>query len=135
MAATLDQYGIPFVYERKVIVNDNGKNRTLRPDFYLPDFNLHIEYYGRVGNQDYDIRTAKKQTLYAANNINVISIYPWDLVQDWPNCLFARLPTSPNQQYQTPPMKQYSPTQNKPHYDNQTPFTPRYRTSPRNSYR
>ena len=135
IAATLDKYGIPFLYEQKVIVNDNGRVRTLRPDFYLPEFNLYIEYYGRVGNQDYDIRTAKKQTAYAANNINVVSIYPWDLIQDWPNYLFERLPTSPNQQSQPPPIKRCSPAQTKPRYANRCPSTPRYRTSPRASYR
>ena len=58
IATTLDQYGIPFVYEKMVPVNDNGNIRTLRPDFYLSEFNLYIEYYGRVGNQDYDLLCA-----------------------------------------------------------------------------
>ena len=135
IAATLDKYGIPFIYEQKVTLNDNGRIRTFRPDFYLPEFNLYIEYYGRVGNQDYDTRTAKKQTAYAANNINVVSIYPWDLIQDWPNYLFERLPTSPNQRSQTPPIKRYSPAKSKPRYAKLTPSIPRYRTSPRTSYR
>ena len=136
IAATLDQYGIPFVYEQKVTVSDNGKVRTLRPDFYLPEFNLYIEYYGRVGNQDYDLRTARKKAAYAANNINVVSIYPWDLLEDWPNYLFDRLPTSPNQQsLTTPSLKRYSLAQAKPRYAKRTPSTTHYRTSPRSSYR
>ena len=136
IAATLDRYGIPFVYEQKVTLNDNGRIRTFRPDFYLPDFNLYIEYYGRVGNQDYDLRTAKKQAAYAANSINVVSIYPWDLLEDWPNYLFDRLPTSPNQQsLTTPPIKRYSLAQARPRYAKRTPSTPRYRASPRSSYR
>ena len=91
IAATLDQYGIPFVYEQRVRIQYNGRTQTLRPDFYLPGFNLYIEYYGRVGNQDYDLRTANKNAAYAANNINVLSVYPWDLIQDWPNYLLERL--------------------------------------------
>lgn len=91
IGATLDQYGIPFVYEQKVPVHDKGKVRTLRPDFYLPEFNLYIEYYGRVGNPDYDLRTQRKQEAYHANGIKVLPIYPWDLCQDWPGHLLDKL--------------------------------------------
>ena len=52
IAATLDQYSIPFIYEQPVSVRYKGRTQTFRPDFYLPEFNLYIEYYGRVGNQD-----------------------------------------------------------------------------------
>ena len=136
IAATLNQYGIPFVYEKKVPVYDNGKIRTLRPDFYLPELNLYIEYYGRVGNQDYDLRTAKKQAAYAANNMNVIPLYPWDLLENWPNYLFDRLPTSSTPQRSRPvPSRQYGPAQAKPRYAKRTPSTPRYRASPRSSHR
>ena len=135
IAATLDQYGIPFLYEQRVIVNDNGKVRTLRPDFYLPEFNLYIEYYGRVGNQDYDLRTAQKQAAYAANNLKVIDVYPWNLVQDWPNYLFKRLPTWPTRRSRTPPIKRYSPAQIKPRYTRHPFSTQRYRLSPRTPYR
>lgn len=91
IAATLELYGIPFVYDQPITIRYQGRTRAFRPDFYLPEFNLYIEYYGRVGNQDYDLRTAKKQAAYAANNLNVISLYPWDLVLNWPDYLLDRL--------------------------------------------
>ena len=91
IAATLDQYGIPFIYEQPVGVRYKGRTQTFRPDFYLPEFNLYIEYYGRVGNQDYDSRTAEKQAAYAANDLNILPVYPWNLVQHWPNYLLDRL--------------------------------------------
>ena len=97
IAATLDEYQIPFIYEMKVPVNNNGKARTFRPDFYLPEFNLYIEYYGRVGNGEYDLRISQKQTLYAANNLNVLPVYPWNLIQRWPEYLLEHL-TSPTTQ-------------------------------------
>jgi hypothetical protein len=135
IAGTLDDYGIPFIYEPRVTVNDNGKNRTLRPDFYLPEFNLYIEYYGRVGNQDYDIRTAIKKAAYAANNLHVISLYPWDLIQDWPDNLFKRLPLPPNHYPLRIRNREYSHVQSRPQYGIRSPSTSRYRHSPRSSYR
>lgn len=91
VAATLDRYGIPFVYEQSVTVNDNGKTRTLRPDFYLPHLGVYIEYYGRAGDADYDLRTSRKEAAYAANGIRVLPVYPWDLCQDWPGSLLNYL--------------------------------------------
>lgn len=135
IAGTLDDYGIPFIYEQRVTVNDNGKTRTLRPDFYLPEFNLYIEYYGRVTNLDYDLRTAKKQAAYAANNLNVISLYPWNLIQDWPNNLFERLPIPPNHYPLKIRNRGYAPVQSRPQYVIRSPSAPRYHPSPRSSYR
>ena len=92
VARTLDQYGIPYIYEQPVRIKVNEKIRNFRPDFYLPQHNVYIEYYGRAGNNDYDLRTRTKQTAYAANNLNVISIYPWTLCENWPKYLLDRLP-------------------------------------------
>lgn len=32
------------VYEKTVYYDENGENKTLHPDFYLPDYELYIEY-------------------------------------------------------------------------------------------
>lgn len=32
------------VYEKTVYYEENGENKTLHPDFYLPDYELYIEY-------------------------------------------------------------------------------------------
>ncbi len=107
IATTLNAYGIGYEYERPVVVDDQGITRTLYPDFFLPEFNLYIEYYGRVGNQDYDLRTAKKKAAYAANNLNVISLYPWDLLHDWPNYLLDQLRTPLSETTRTREIFQY----------------------------
>ena len=93
IAATLEKYAVPFHYEQPVRMTVSGKTKTFRPDFYLPQFDLYIEYFGRVGNQNYDSRTAEKHAAYAASHLNYIALYPWDLVQDWPNYLLDRLRT------------------------------------------
>jgi len=118
IAQTLNQYGIPFIYEPKLPLKTDNRPTTLRPDFYLPQHNLYIEFYGRAGNQDYDKRTEHKQRTYAENNVKVLSIYPWDLVQNWPGYLIDRLhnrsiPTKRQGTYQQPrhykPPKSYRP--------------------------
>ncbi len=32
------------VYEKTIYYTENGENKTLHPDFYLPDYELYIEY-------------------------------------------------------------------------------------------
>ena len=32
------------VYERTIYYEEDGENKTLHPDFYLPDYELYIEY-------------------------------------------------------------------------------------------
>jgi len=95
VAATLNQYGIPFVYEPSVKVKVNGQTRCLKPDFYLPQSNVYIEYFGRAGNDDYDQRAKQKQCIYAANGLRVIAVYPWNLVQNWPKYLLQQLKPRP----------------------------------------
>lgn len=135
IATTLNTYGIGYEYERPVIVDDQGITRTLYPDFFLPEFNLYIEYYGRIGNQDYDLRTAKKKTAYAANNLNVISLYPWNLIHDWPNYLLDQLRTPLSEtprKRDTPENKRVTnPIPRRPYHTKMRP----YRLTPRTPYR
>lgn len=58
-------------------------NRTIsRPDFYLPDYDVYIEYWGMVDTQDGNdrkeyVRSMKwKMGRYRENDIRVVSIYP-----------------------------------------------------------
>ena len=91
IASVLDQYGIPFVYEPSLHISAQNQPRLYRPDFYLPTHNLYVEYFGRVGNHDYDQRTTQKLAAYEANNLNVLPLFPWHLAQNWPNELLDRL--------------------------------------------
>jgi hypothetical protein len=50
---------------------------AIRPDFYLPEFDVYIEYWG-MDTADYKIGMLKKQTLYQQEGKRVISLYPVD---------------------------------------------------------
>lgn len=50
---------------------------AIRPDFYLPEFDLYIEYWG-MDTADYKIGMLKKQQLYQQEGKRVISLYPAD---------------------------------------------------------
>ena len=75
---------IKYQYEPSVLVNaDYNKPRIWYPDFYLQEFKTYIEYYGMVGNQNYDQGIKTKQAVYAKAGMDVISIYPWMFKENW----------------------------------------------------
>jgi len=50
---------------------------AIRPDFYLPEFDVYIEYWG-MDTADYKIGMLKKQKLYQQQGKRLISFYPAD---------------------------------------------------------
>jgi hypothetical protein len=50
---------------------------AIRPDFYLPEFDVYIEYWG-MDTADYKIGMLKKQKLYQQEGKRLISLYPPD---------------------------------------------------------
>jgi hypothetical protein len=50
---------------------------AIRPDFYLPELDLYIEYWG-MDTAEYKIGMLKKQQLYQQEGKRLISIYPAD---------------------------------------------------------
>lgn len=50
---------------------------AIRPDFYLPEFDVYIEYWG-MDTADYKIGMLKKQKLYQQQGKKLISLYPED---------------------------------------------------------
>ena len=56
-----------------------------RPDFYLPEYRVFVEYWGLVGADDegtrrsYRERMGYKMSQYRRHNIKVVSLYPADL--------------------------------------------------------
>ncbi len=50
---------------------------AIRPDFYLPELDLYIEYWG-MDTADYKIGMLKKQQLYQQEGKRLISLYPAD---------------------------------------------------------
>jgi len=51
----------------------------MRPDFYLPDRKVFIEYWGMKGDPKYEERKKKKLSLYRQTGANLISVYPKDI--------------------------------------------------------
>ncbi len=50
---------------------------AIRPDFYLPELDIYIEYWG-MDTADYKIGMLKKQKLYQQQGKKLISLYPKD---------------------------------------------------------
>ncbi|MFA7382272.1 MAG: HEAT repeat domain-containing protein [Desulfurivibrionaceae bacterium] len=50
---------------------------AIRPDFYLPEFDVYIEYWG-MDTADYKIGMLKKQQLYQQQGKRLISLFPED---------------------------------------------------------
>jgi transcription elongation factor Elf1 len=51
---------------------------AIRPDFYLPQYDLYIEYWG-MDTTDYKIGMLLKQKLYQQEGKRLLSLYPTDL--------------------------------------------------------
>ena len=50
----------------------------IRPDFYLPELDVYIEYWG-LDTPQYKMSMYKKQILYQQEGKRLISVYPKDL--------------------------------------------------------
>ena len=61
----------------------------IRPDFYLPELDVYIEYWG-LDTPQYKMSMYKKQMLYQQEGKRLISVYPRDLPQLGP-LLVAKL--------------------------------------------
>ena len=78
--------GIRYVYEWKAQTNALIFKRTFaHPDFYLPDFNVYVEYWGLLGaSKEYERNMKWKMAQYHRNNIRFISLYHANLQNlDW----------------------------------------------------
>jgi len=70
----LDAEGIRYRYDERFRILDGY---AIRPDFFLPEFNIYIEYWG-MDTADYKIGMLKKQQLYQQQGKKLISLYPDD---------------------------------------------------------
>ena len=56
----------------------------LRPDFFLPEYKIYVEYWGLIGDKNYDEKRKLKRKAYLENDIDFIDIYPDNLENiDW----------------------------------------------------
>lgn len=74
IADYLDRQGIAYRYDERFRILDGY---AIRPDFYLPEFDVYIEYWG-MDTADYKIGMLKKQKLYQQEGKRVVSVYPED---------------------------------------------------------
>jgi HEAT repeat protein len=73
----LDAEQIRYRYDERFRILDGY---AIRPDFYLPEFDVYIEYWG-METADYKIGMLKKQQLYQQQGKRLISLYPNDKPQ------------------------------------------------------
>ena len=70
--------GIRYDYERPVF--DRKGSVISRPDFYLPDLGVCVEYWGLTGTErKYDKTMMWKALQYRRNGVRVVSLFPDEL--------------------------------------------------------
>lgn len=75
IADWLSVHGLAYRYDAKFRIIAEFQ---IRPDFYLPELDVYIEYWG-LDTPQYKMSMYKKQTLYQQEGKSLISVYPKDL--------------------------------------------------------
>jgi len=75
IAEWLTEHAIAYRYDAKYRIIGEFQ---IRPDFYLPELDVYIEYWG-MDTPQYKMSMYKKQTLYQQEGKRLISVYPGDL--------------------------------------------------------
>ncbi len=81
----LKERGIDVKYEWKLVIKDEDEViRVLRPDFYLPDYNLVIEFNGMEGKPGQDKRYHEKNVNYDRNGVRFDIIHLHEMISgEW----------------------------------------------------
>ena len=66
---------IAYEYDERITVAGDFR---MRPDFYLPEFDVYIEYWG-MNTPEYVANMKKKKFLYQRERKKLISLYPADM--------------------------------------------------------
>lgn len=74
IADWLTAHGLAYRYDAKYRIIAEFQ---IRPDFYLPELDVYIEYWG-LDTPQYKMSMYKKQTLYQQEGKRLISVYPKD---------------------------------------------------------
>ena len=77
IADWLATHGLAYRYDAKFRIIGEFQ---IRPDFYLPELDVYVEYWG-LDTPQYKTSMYKKQTLYQQEGKKLISVYPKDLPQ------------------------------------------------------
>ena len=75
IADWLAAHQIAYVYDERYLV---ARDTLIRPDFYLPEFDLYIEYWG-MDNPEYNANRQKKLWLYQRAGKKLVSLSFHDL--------------------------------------------------------
>jgi hypothetical protein len=75
IAEWLTAHGLSYRYDAKYRIIGEFQ---IRPDFYLPEVDLYVEYWG-LDTPQYKMSMYKKQTLYQQEGKRLVSVYPKDL--------------------------------------------------------
>ena len=70
---------IRYIYEKPIYYNENGVTKVLHPDFYLPDYDLYIEY-NELNSDSYSQSKDYAMQIYRKKNLNVIIMTSNDLM-------------------------------------------------------
>jgi len=70
---------IEYQYEKSIRIG-RAQRKMYRPDFYLPRYDLYIEYYGLLGDKEYNTNIFLKKHTQHCLGLNVMELYPnnWD---------------------------------------------------------
>jgi len=74
LADWFSRHGIAYRYDERFRILSG---HAIRPDFYLPELDVYVEYWG-MDTADYKIGMFKKQQLYQQEGKRLISLYPAD---------------------------------------------------------
>jgi hypothetical protein len=74
IADWLAAHNVAFRYDERYRILSG---HAIRPDFYLPELDVYLEYWG-MDTADYKIGMLKKQQLYQQEGKRLVSIYPAD---------------------------------------------------------
>lgn len=66
--------GIPHSYEKRLPTESKFYS-----DFYLPEYDLYIEYWGLEGERTYEIRKNEKLKTYSERNLKLLEIHKDDI--------------------------------------------------------
>jgi hypothetical protein len=101
IAKFLADNNIRYHYEQGVLIEPGDqKSRIWYPDFYLPEFGMYIEYYGIVGDPDYDKGIKAKESAYSRMGLDVIPVYPDMFEKNWKKYLIDKIGDRIQKQYE-----------------------------------
>ncbi len=83
VAQFLTEQGIPFWYERELLLDNGRYHERFLPDFTLKRKPKHIEYWGMIDHdKDYAKRMRYKMAIYHKNKLDFLSVYPSELYRE-----------------------------------------------------